>query len=766
MRRWFVVRTLLVMVGMALLLQGPPSIGVGFGGVTAQGSGEGRASVQAFASSMDDLASSVGAEAFDAGALSFDLAFEDPETIVATVHELIAFEPYHGVLRGVDGTVGSRAGNALDQALVTASFLRDAGYESRIVWAEGDEEVARAVLATMRPRDVQASVDEAAFDAFGDEVERIAPLVASIEAQVAAEVDAAAETLQALVTFEAPEVDHLVDAARAYAWVEYSLDGDTWSDAHPVFGGGLDVVPDVVAALDPQRTFEDEIPTDVQHRFRLQAFVERKIGDALEVTPITSAWEVPAANLYGVARTFAIVPDGLAEAGDASDFEAVAQATTFFIPLLDGDVAPGGQFFDLLGSVVPPEAAVSPMAGVFASVGARTARAAGALGGLGDSGPAESAVALTAVYLDLVSIAPGGEETVHRRVLVDRIGAEARREGGTSIDPTMTDAVTTGALASAHSILLDPGRYLAPYVAGRTFEILAGTGRYLDGILDAIEANRVPSYPSDDVATGEATLGPLTLWEVMGGAPLPPGRVAFRPSPGIVIMSQRIDGTERHVDVVANPTWAVDLSGPVPTSDPRAASRAGTWATRTEALPFEQADQPSSPSFQALAAGDLRRIDGVDDVRALGWPEASVAAIAEDLERGYVVIAPSTASTPEIGPGWWRIDPVTGETLGRGLDGRGNAFLEYLTSFEVSVAITAGFTVYGVDQCTKIPDSTEAGCCIVQNVAIAGVGVGVGVAVGIAANTAEKLGRALIAFGVLDVAGNVGALYIPTFCPF
>ena len=210
------------------------------------------------------------------------------------------------------------------------------------------------------------------------------------------------------------------------------------------------------------------------------------------------------------------------------------------------------------------------------------------------------------------------------------------------------------------------------------------------------------------------------------------------------------------------------LAGPAgPELDVAANLRAGARETRTEGLVLTRAGAVVSPAFVALdvilagarrdlAPGDVAAAD------ALALPAAARAAIREDLERGYAVVAPATWDGRSESVGWWRVDPATGEALGRGADGRGNAFVEYLTSFEVSITITAGFAVYGAHQCSQIPDARTAGCCIVQNVALAAVGTAVGLGLGIAYQSARA---ALIIFGAMDVGYNVAGVYLPTFCP-
>jgi transglutaminase-like putative cysteine protease len=69
--------------------------------------------------------------AFDQGILLNRLDFDDA-AIVRFVTEDIAYQQYAGVLRGARGTLLARAGNALDQSLLLATLLNDAGFETTI----------------------------------------------------------------------------------------------------------------------------------------------------------------------------------------------------------------------------------------------------------------------------------------------------------------------------------------------------------------------------------------------------------------------------------------------------------------------------------------------------------------------------------------------------------------------------------------------------------------------------------------------------------
>lgn len=701
---------------------------------------------------------------FDLEDLAFELAFEDPPAIAARVHELVRYEPYDGLLRGPRGTLASGGGNALDQAVLVARLLVDAGYDVEVRGASLDDAAAHAVLGQVRfsPRAAAPVVPDL-------EVPSVLGASAVFEAEAARrmaslEEDAAIATaaLAPLLGDDDSGQATLLEEARAYHWVAYRLGPqDPWTEVHPLFGAASP--PFEVPAA--SSSFQGEVPAELLHRLRFQVFLERKVGDELEVVAVTDAWERPVANLYGVPLSFANVPDGLAAVGTGDVLEVQAE-TSFFFPMFEGDPAPGAMAFDLTGATVPPDAAGSPFGALFQSLGSVANQAAGVLGGLG-GGDGAAPLALTAQWLEFTVIAPDGSETTHRRMVVDRIGPDARAAGDATIHAAFDEATTFEALQSLHAFMVEPGRYGAGYRTGRTLDAVLATEAYVQDVLDAIVADEPPPSLPPDVSGLEEEMTFLNLYALFDEVLAADDVATYRPAPALVVLRQGLDGSGPSVDVVANPRRSLRStpSGPVP--DALATLRAGVWETRTETLVLTRAGGGVSPAFAVLGAADgagLRMLGPEERavVASLPQPASTRAAIDEDLARGYRVLVPTEWDGSMTTLGWWRTDPRTGETLGRGLDGRGNAFVEYLTSFEVSITITAGFAVLGAHQCTKISDPRIAGCCLVQNVAMAGVGTAVGVVIGAAlVSSAAKLAL----FGAMDAGYNVGGLFLPTFCP-
>lgn len=712
----------------------------------------------------------------DVDELAFELAFEEPEAIARWVQQNIAFEAYPGLLRGPTGTLAAGAGNALDQAVLLARLMNDAGYQADVVRARLTDEAALALVETIRT-DRAAGADERAGAAWSPEAaaetlglteDQLADLEATADARLAelhAQTESVAQDLTerlraAGVTTEGASVrSMLAQEAQDYFFVQWRIsEGDAWQDAHPAFAadGPTDADYDVVESL------QGAVPEALQHRVRIQLFVEQKLGDSLEARPVTEAWERPAANLVAEPVRVASRADGFSRAEDPGDDASVLEATNFFLPTFGDELAPGGQAFDLQGNVVPPDAAASAAAGLFQELGEQTGRAAGALGGLGSDDPPDAEfVALSAHWIEYTVIEPGGEETTHRRMILDRLGADRRASGDLELTP-MTDMEMFEALQTSHTVMVAAGRFRDAYLAWHNVRLQLQAHVLLDGVLESrLDAQRTPAV-SSELAQTEATLGYL-LTHSLYDAYEPTGAASYRAGAAITVLARSYDGSNALSDIVTANERVVDASGAAAWGE---AIRSGVWQTLVEGMPLERAGAavhtPVSALRDAMSAGIevtvLRTGDG-DSVTALDLPAAARAGIMEDLAAGYAVVTPVALPDPGAMAGWWRIDPETGASLGRGGDGRGQGFVEYLTTFEVSISITAAFAVYGASECMEIEDAAEAGCCLIDNVAYAGLGVAIGAAL-------AGVWAALAIFAVMDVGYNLAgaAGLLPSIC--
>ena len=768
--------TLLVSFGLAFPLA--PSVAAQ--GAAAVATSDARASLSALSALIDPAT-------YDVDALALDLAFEDADVIAEWVQQHVAYEVYAGLLRGPQGTLVAAAGNALDQSVLLARLLNDAGYDARVALATLDPEQARALVMSMFDASVADPV------AGRDDHTRDLVEIAVAQGADAATVEAALRTLAGASITDTPAfleasetaegllaslpeavdgdaTDELVSEARQYAWVEYRLgSSDEWADAHPAWPAASE--PPLVTA---ERHLEDEVPVGLQHRLRLEMTIERKQGDEFSTEALMTPWERPVANMLGHTITIGNTVLGESGATTFSELGMEAADAAFYAPILNGTLAPGAVAFDLRGNVVPPDAAMSAMAGVFQTVGEKLGGALGALGAMGTDEEPQDPFALTAQWLDVVLIAPGGEETRYRRTFFDRRAPGARERGGTEL---LDESVLLDGIITTYSLMAAGGSVSAAYVASVMAEQAAthldaldqlaaqGAGLDEDGRSAALMKALEEYTPRDHLqlfAASDAVDGAL-------------GATAYRAEPVVLaLVGTLTPGADAAamsgVDIIANAKRTLKAEGDTVVRDVAAGLLAGVWDTVIEREFVSAYGRPVAnattgepvPGWQLVSTPDLDRLT------AAGVPDAALGAVSRDLENGYSVLVPRHAepaltnaanAAPALDWHYWRVHPLTGETLGMSASGRGNAMTEFIMGLQVGIAVNSALAVPSLIQCAHSGASWTCYCDVIVSGAIfsfAGALFG-------ALVTAQG---ALAAYAIVDIAvvGPVTTLYTPPIC--
>ena len=87
-------------------------------------------------------------------------ATQSPEALFSWVQGQVAYEPYEGALRGAQGTLVGRRGNAVDQALLLQALYEAAGFEARLAWGQASGEQGLELLRRFSPESYLASKGE------------------------------------------------------------------------------------------------------------------------------------------------------------------------------------------------------------------------------------------------------------------------------------------------------------------------------------------------------------------------------------------------------------------------------------------------------------------------------------------------------------------------------------------------------------------------------------------------------------------------------
>lgn len=730
----------------------------------------------------------------DVEALGLALSFEDAAAIVDHVTSTIRYETYAGLLRGPQGTLVARAGNALDQSVLLANLLGDAGYQTRVALGRLDENGAGRLLASMfRPSGVtsasapderaladlasragvsQAELEQAlrSRESFDLTTHPDYQRASSARDDILASLEAAGLAVGGDVTSD------LLKEARDYAWVEYRLSADDpWEAAHPAFA---DQAPPEVSA---DRYLEGAVPAELTHRLRVEVFVERKLGERLETSPLMDPWEIPAANLFGMNLSIGNVPIGVEDGTTIDQLGTELADVTFYVPQLNGSLPPGAQAFDLLGNVVPPDVLGGGRAGVFQTEGERFGRAAGALGGM--DGPAtEEAVALTAEWIDFTLVGPNGDETRHRRFLFDRLTPRSRVDGGTDLQDK--SVLLDGILTQFDFVVVSGG--LSPdYVVREAAEQALN---YVDVLERLMAAGPIPDDAAADAALTEiladlrvrAHLNLVAGFDAVGGtAPSPSGSDggavtahAYRAQPTIVALEQAVTPGEIvtyefGVDIVNNRRRFLEARGDQVVTAPVRAVLAGAWETALErALVAGLAgdgDITQGTYETVTAAGGSLLVVSPGDVAALDAldvPASALPALTRDLDNGYALVLPEGPLPDGTDLAWWRVDTRTGETLGvtaagRGQDATEEAELETLIGVSI-IGVVAGLLISEfLKPCWRLTGEAYRTCMCKVGVELALLaGLGAGLALGLAGAVVVSV---VVVIGTLIFAGGTNA---------
>ena len=720
-------------------------------------------------SQVEELRGHIDRSQFEPEALVSRLDF-DGEQIVRYVTEQLRFEQYPGLLRGVRGTLLSQAGNALDQSVLLASLLKDAGYDARILRGPLDNAEALNLLRQMAvPSSKPSSSGDA--DGYRASLEKLARLAGVPEDRVEALVSTSITTpdIRKSQPFQDAEADRdfilkqlksadielqntditaeLLHEAQDYFWVEYrSGPSDPWRSAHPAFSGGAGDPP----AVSHTEVFADTIPDELQHRFRFQVFIEQKTGDKLAATALTKPWERPVANLLGVSLSYSNIPDALTRLEDLQQPGELARKTNFLVPAfsVNGSGQALQNVFDMNGVIVDKSAlSMGGAASFFQTLGEKMET------GIQDTATMDKASdgdedfrALSAQWLEFTLIAPGGAERTIKRYVIDRIGAANRQQGHVSLTNFKQHEEAVWRLSRNNSFMLNPGAYSEAYILDRYLERLIQSRPLLEFTL---HNSWFPDQPKDISPELMDLAGNTTdLWlsdAIEMKTETDPGVVDYRHEPGLLIVNNGLHYAESGsseqlvVDIASNQRRVLRLQGDHIMYEPERAILAGTWATRAEQVELtgparESVSQWSTrEAFRQARAKDwpihLVRPGDTDGLAALA--ELSVEtrnAIDRDLAEGFAVIVPQAGDGKLTRAGWWRVNPVSGETLGMINEGLGSEATKYgiLISL-VGLKVAILMAIPGLSDCLQKKQCSKAGCY-----KAAGIGVFIGYSVGFA----------------------------------
>lgn len=640
----------------------------------------------------------------------------DGDAIIAMVRKEVAYEPYAGTLKGSRGTLSARSGNALDQSLLLAHLLKDAGFDARIARAELDDagavRLAGAALSrnvhpelSSQPDALERKLDELASRAGRDSF----PVHAQPDAEGALDprVEDISRRLARLASLHDRSVELLGDL-KDYFWVQWRIGpGDPWLDAHPAFGMGGP--PENLIASE---YFSDAIPEELHHRVRFEMGIERLQQGKLHVQLVAAPWERPAANFFDHAITVGVMPMG------TSDPDRPAGQ---FVPIFNGQLAPAGKMFNLQGQVIDLDAGSSAAAGVFENVGKGFLSAAESLA---DSPDEQPLMALTGQFVRVTWTRPDGRKRTEERWLLDRVSNRDAEGADPRIDLSLDAAMIESRLTYQRTYLVQPPGEHTLWSLRSSLEAGVSKLRFAAAILDmqdwesgrlVVQPGRLPTLSAHE---------PLLL-KLSSAVHQPPAlesnKITWRDGPFIAALHLPLthEPEPAWLDIQVNPWRGATVSDSTIEDWPEGALTRGVLDTAWEGAIVGQPD-----AYIDVPAGQVDLIE-----------TASGAAQRRDRSEGFLIAGIGSGRGEDAR--WWRIHPETGEVLGmRELGGAVTA--EYVVGV-VMVGIGGLLLVRSAYNCSVIENKAKRNCCYAVAAAF-GISGGAGLG---AAALASPLGLSL-----------------------
>ncbi len=599
-----------------------------------------------------------------------------PAEIASQVGAQIVTVPYDGVLRGPEGVLADGYGNSADQAVLLAEVLRQGGW--RVQLAVSDAGGFDPVEAT-HPRQSTGGYADLHNALGADEGAMGRPAYQTHLAQTSkarSVVADQARLLLAQVVFSAAPVR----AVERRIWgVEVDIDG-SWTYLSPV--GFQPRAIDTRITVDPAAPVMASLPDDAVHQVNISVVAETISADGItSQTRVLDTGFAPA-RIGNHAVQLTLAPDAAALVGilTADDnAQAAFAAVDSWQPVLQiGDQTITGTRFGASGLSLQPASTTGGglLGAIFQeATDALSEMEGGQLGG---------------VWVEYSAGLPGRTGPVHQRWIYDLTGAKSRLNQ----DPVSPKDLTYNEKLQRAEALADMIRIL-----GQTHwtSPTAVRSAYLASLANAAaqlailsEGKMLPDGALTPSISGAPSILALARQEIS-----PVSDQVYLDRINILTEHNQFAISDagklvvkRSMDIVEN---GVAARGEAGLSAQEAVLAQGVADTLAEALVHPGDTGDFNPAALAVLHGDEVRWHQGDAMPA--YQPAFAARIAENRSAGQLVVF---SANPSIRGGidvsaFWRIDPVTGQTLGMDARGWGASYTEYVI---VTVAILICPIVY------------------------------------------------------------------------
>ena len=647
---------------------------------------------------LDKAAAAIPADTFDPLAVVTKIGAH-PDELFAWVRDNTRWLPYRGALRGPVGVLMDRGGNSLDRSLLLAEFYSHTGTTVRLAHANLSPDQAKALYEKLRvaprPKPIAFDIGDGAGEAgeaAAGQLERLGEDLTQRATALSTSLAAATSSLAAPTA-----VDVKTDALTALAdhWWLQRQDPAGWTDLDVTLPGAKP--GDVVCPAertDPISAGDAMSLNGLWHTVRIAVIAEQCVDGKLSTTKVLSRTIKPGRSVGSTIYLTNSPLDWNERPPSRTTDDAAAAASALQLALKPTEWVPTLK----LGIETASDAGIRPDGSVdpkpqqdaTARLGGGTSKAmSGALDALSAAPPASAPTApaglFSAEWVEYTIEVPGSADQVIRRDVFDLIGPAARAAGITA-QPQPTD------LARANAALALDGRI--DLVALPCQPSPAFVEHLLTDFLSRSKAALLKSLDAMDAAHGgtEADVPPPCSAPLYGLAvarrlfsPCPADWFIGRPNLFAYHSFAQLTGDTHERFVEATDLIADDAAiDPWSAADPSKVRIAqGVLDTAAEAS-FVPGTAARYSAADALAAAAARNVPFTviktrTDLAKLSLPADVAARVTAELDNGRTVAIP-TAAVPIGGKdrfAWWSIDPVTGQPLGIGDNGWGDAMAEY-----------------------------------------------------------------------------------------
>ncbi len=662
----------------------------------------------------EDVMSTLPRDTFDVAAVVRAVG-QDFEKLFEWVRDHTYWVPYRGTLRGPVGVLMDRLGNSLDRSLLLVALLKSAGATARLAHTRLSSEVARSLLAHVRPvpadpmgRDAPSrsaqnlmlekyaarlGIQPSVLQARMDETLRAAEQIGSRGAERAAQQ--AALLLAVADSRPTPAANRGEAAAADHWWVQVS-DRNTWVDLDPAVPGAR-----VGATLSSAREFfaPEELPAPYWQEVEVRVVIQQSIGGRRE-EKIALAHTLRPSDLQGRTVGLQQLPLNMKTPGSSiRPKDAVRFLTQSlrdqreWLPVLhvgdkfymDKVVTTSGDLEDLsaAGSGGPDIGAGKTVGNVGGILGGAEEPLAAKSGKpRGNSEPGR----LTGEWIEYeIRVPDEPRRTIRREIFEERGQAVTPAPEGRSPSPARDPGLGRVFAMFAHTEILPIGYRLSPEFVLWLRNQAAKANRAA-AITLMRKAGRLSATELVDLLGKEVDVpGPLYQLALTRHGLNPTGQDVFLGTPNVLSVHEGLYVAEqgtvkgfRAFDIVAN---HVEVRNGIKSQPFEARVRQGVFDTNAETLVLSAECCGTSTGGTGSVAelnhgtrAEWRLLRNADQLSRLHLASETQTRIAADLAAGCLVLTPPTA--PDGISPWWRIDPATGDTLGMGARGWGTAMTE------------------------------------------------------------------------------------------